>query len=131
MAEDAKPLIEQASAARRAGDDAASLNLYWKAVKAGTDDPAIRAHCLRHIGDLERQAGRAPEAHAALREAEALYRSMVRDPLSLANTIRLRALTERSDDLWAEARLLYAKVETEMGLDMSAAVQECDAHLGR
>lgn len=131
MAEAAKQLIKQAYDARRAGDNAASLLLYKKAATTGANDPAIRAHCLRHIGDLERQAGRVTEAQAALRDAEALYRSVVSDPLSLANTMRLRALTEGTADLWNEARSLYAKAETETGMDLSAAFKECDAHLRR
>jgi len=129
--ETAKQLIKEAYDARQAGDIAASLLLYTRAATTGANDPVIRAHCLRHIGDLERQAGRVTEAQAALRDAEALYRTVVSDPLSLANTIRLRALTDGTPDLWKEARSLYAKAETETGMDLSAAFKECNTHLGR
>src|SRR3978361_305351 len=100
MAEDAATLIKQAYDVRRAGDAAASLGLYRSAADAAGDYPALRAHCLRHIGDLERESGRLAEASAALIEAEALYRSVVSDRLSLANTVRLRALTTGASDLW-------------------------------
>jgi hypothetical protein len=98
---------------------------------AAADDPRLRAHCLRHIGDLEREGGRTAEAKAALQEAELLYRSVVSDPLSLANTIRLRALTEGSAGLWKEARLLYERAARETSLDLSLALEECDSHLTR
>jgi tetratricopeptide (TPR) repeat protein len=131
MGHHAEPLIKQAYNARRAGDHAASLELYRKAAEEAVDDPIYRAHCLRHIGDLEREGGRVAEAQAALREAEALYRSVVSDPLSLANTIRLRALTEGSAALWREARILYQEASTLTGVDLHPALNECDAYLSR
>jgi hypothetical protein len=131
MGHRAESLIEQAQDARRAGDHAASLGLYRNAAEAAADDPTIRAHCLRHIGDLEREGGRTAEAQVALHEAEALYRSVVSDPLSLANTIRLRALTEGSADLWKEARILYERASAVTGKDLIPALSECDAHLAR
>jgi hypothetical protein len=131
MAGAARQLIEEAYAVRRAGNPALALGLYQQAATAAADDPATRAHCLRHIGDLEREAGRLPQAREALGEAEALYRATAADTLALANTVRLRALTEGDAALWQEARALYAEAERETGLDLSAAFKECDAHLER
>lgn len=129
MAGDAATLIKQAYDVRRAGDAVASLRLYRSAADAAGDNPALRAHCLRHIGDLERESGRGAEADTALIEAEAMYRSVVVDPLSLANTVRLRALTRGGGDLWREARTLYEEAERSTGMDLSAALAECDLHL--
>jgi len=131
MGHRAESLIERAKDARRVGDHAASLGLYRNAAEAAADDSTIRAHCLRHIGDIEREAGRIAEAQVALREAEALYRSVVSDPLSLANTIRLRALTEGGAALWREARILYERASALTGKDLRSALNECDAHLAR
>ena len=131
MADDAATLIKQAYDVRCAGDAAASLALYQRAADAAADDPALLAHCLRHIGDLERENGRVVEANAALIEAEALYRSVVSDRLSLANTLRLRALTAGSADLWREARNLYEDASRALGLDLRPALKECDEHLRR
>ncbi len=130
MSDDAPALIKQAYDVRRTGDAEGSLQLYRRAADAAGDNPPLRAHCLRHIGDLERESGRVAAADTALIEAEALYRSVVSDTLSLANTVRLRALTGGSNDLWREARILYEQAGKVTGLDLSVAMEECDAHLG-
>ena len=127
--EHARQLVERARAIRRAGDSAASLTLYRQATTAFGEDPSGRAHCLRHIGDLERELGRPAEAREALHEAESLYRTSVNDVLSLANTLRLLAILDGDRAMWQDARSLYQKAGIETGLDLRAAFAECDKHL--
>ncbi len=103
-------------------DYAAASSLYELAGNA-----AGQAHCLRHLGDILREAGRGTEAELVLRAAEALYRTLD-DPLGLANTLRPLALLHGDSalafELWREARDLYRKV----GVD--AGVAEAERHLG-
>lgn len=122
-------LVKQAHGVRRAGDPEASLALYRQAERAFADDPAGRAHCLRHIGDLARELDRREDARAALSEAERLYRSAVDDLLSLANTVRLLALVDGDRARWREARALYEQAARETGYDLTAALEECDRRL--
>ncbi len=121
---DADHLIDQARRARRDGDRATALDLY-RAAAAGAGGATQRAHCLRHIGDLAHELGRDDEARAALDEAEVLYRGAVDDPLSLANTIRLRALLDDDRMAWREAGALYDAAALRTGLDLAVAVEEC------
>lgn len=125
----ARELVERAYAIRRAGDRATSRELYRQAATAFGDDLSGRAHCLRHIGDLERELGRSTQAREALREAESLYRTSVNDVLSLANAVRLLALLDGDRAMWRDARTLYEKAGIERGLDLGAAFAECDKHL--
>jgi tetratricopeptide (TPR) repeat protein len=130
MTSTAEALIENAYVARRSGDANAALGLYRRAARA-SEDSASRAHCLRHIGDLERDAGNLDEALETLREAEALYRESVSDSLALANTVRLIALITGEVERWREARGLYEyeHAAQETGYDLTAAFAECDRHL--
>ncbi|HEY1604135.1 MAG TPA: hypothetical protein VGF77_00885 [Allosphingosinicella sp.] len=129
LPEPVRGLVSRAYEARRRGEAGAALALYREAAAASADDPAGRAHCLRHVGDLEREAGRPAEARAALAEAEALYRRTAGDILSLANTVRLVALVDGSPERWREARALYEQAGEESGLDLGPAFAECDRHL--
>lgn len=129
MAEDGRQLIERARAARQVGDMGAALALYREAELASSEHPSARAFCLRHIGDLEREQGRIDAARTALAEAERLYREAPGDTLSLANTVRLRALLDGEPHAWREARALYSRAADEHGLDLGAALEECDRHL--
>jgi tetratricopeptide (TPR) repeat protein len=129
MAEDRRQLIEQARTARHGGDTAGALAFYLRAERASPEDPSARAHCLRHIGDLEREHGRIDAARAALAEAERLYRGLPGETLSLANTVRLRALLDGEAQAWREARALYSRAADEQSLDLGAALDECDRHL--
>lgn len=124
---DAASLIEQARAARRAGDTAGALDLYRRALEASGEAAAVRAHCQRHIGDLANEMREPETARAALREAEAHYRQ-TDDPLSLANTLRLLALIDGTRDHWQEARALYLRAAA-MGLPLTEAIAECDRQL--
>ena len=89
----------------------------------------LKAHCLRHIGDLALELGRADEARAAIAGAEAFYRAAGDDPLALANTLRLRGLNHGDRDAWQEARALYAAMAADRDLPLEAAIAECDRHL--
>jgi tetratricopeptide (TPR) repeat protein len=130
MEDEGQDLISQAYARRRTGDAEGALALYRRAELGLAGDAKGRAHCLRHIGDLERELGRRGEAREALRKAEHLYRGPAADSLSLANTVRLQALLESDPARWREARALYEQAAAETGLDLTAAFAECDRHLG-
>jgi tetratricopeptide (TPR) repeat protein len=121
-------LVEQASAARRAGNRSAAFELYNEAWSLSRD-AAVYAHCQRHMGDLARELGRPDEARAALLNAERLYRSEVSDTLGLANTVRLFALLEGDPARWRDARELYELAASQGGIDLNAALDECDRHL--
>jgi len=127
MADSFQSLLALARDAHRTGDASAALDLYHRAA-AASSDPADLAHCLRHVGDLARQAGDREAAREALDRAEYLYRETVSDPLSLANTMRLRALLDGSTGRWREARQLYEAAATD-GCDLADALDECDRHL--
>ena len=122
---------DRAREARRAGGVAAALDLYRQAGDAFGEDLTGRAHCLRHIGDLAIVLDRLAEARTALSEAESLYRSSVRDTLSLANTVRLLAILDGGSERWREARSLYGDAALELGLDLREAIEECDRHMGQ
>lgn len=120
-------LVSRARELRRAGDLPGALDLYRRAA-AGSVDRAQLAHCLRHVGDLARETGDRTTARDALGRAETIYRCEVSDALGLANTVRLRALIDDDAAQWRDARLLYIAAAAD-GLDLSAAIAECDRHL--
>lgn len=126
MAEAPEALVARAAEARRAGDRESALRLYREA-EAAFGQAAGRAHCLRHIGDLQRELGDHEAALRALEQAERLYRTEVADALALANTVRLLALLDGDPQRWREARALYESAQTE-GLDLGPALAECDRH---
>lgn len=125
-------LLDEAHAIRAAGrlDDA--RNLYAEAERAARearlDD--LLAHALRHLSDLDREAGRLDEALHAAEEAVALYRGQAGIArLDLANALRQAALAREalgrpSDEAWREAGALYAE------LDIAAGVAESERRLG-
>jgi hypothetical protein len=91
----------------------------------------MRAYLLRHLGDLEREAGEA-SAEPLLEEALALYRELPANDASLANAIRPLALlretqgrVEQARRLWEEARRRYDAAGIRSG------IEECDARLKR
>ncbi|MBA3878594.1 MAG: hypothetical protein C0500_02630 [Sphingobium sp.] len=114
---------DRAAAAYREAADLARLG----------EQPQLRAHALRHLSDLAREAGDIETALASGREALSLYRAdPAALPLDVANALRVTALalglrgqTNEAVPLWREARGLYA------GLGIEAGVAECDQHLPR
>ncbi|MBW8880456.1 MAG: hypothetical protein JF615_03240 [Asticcacaulis sp.] len=128
MTDAAKSLLRQAYRKRNDGDIEGALTDYAAAtaIFADVGNSAGQAHCLRHLGDILREADRPAEAVFHLRAAENLYHTLD-DPLGLANTLRPLALlagdTPEAAALWREARTLYRQV------GVVAGVEECDAHL--
>lgn len=131
MQEAARALIKRAHAARRGGDAVGALALYRAARDQSDGDLSARAHSLRHIAELMFELEQDKDARVALDAAEALYRGPVSDTLSLANTLRLRALLDGDAAHWMEARALYVRAAAETGLDLAAALAECDRRLTR
>ena len=126
---EAREILQRAYALRRRGEPQEALQAYREACAAFGSDREGRAHCLRHIGDLEMELGSREKARAALDEAEALYRNGVDDTLALANTLRLLALLDDNKSIWADARSHYIRAAALTGLDLEPAVAECDGHL--
>jgi len=92
-------------------------------------DPLMRAHTVRHLGDLYQELGHPELAEPCYGEALDLYR-VQKDtpPLDLANAIRSMAVlktdsgnTEQARMLWQEARDLYALVNVREGVAESSA----------
>jgi arsenate reductase len=125
--------IDAARAARAAGDIAGAIAGYAAAALASeaAGDVALLAHALRHVGDLQFEAGDPVASAASLRKALGHYRGLgAGHDLDLANTLRgLARATAAIDgparalDAWREARDLYAAC----GVD--AGVVECDRRL--
>lgn len=118
----------------RAGDDAAGARLlYAQAVSLARDlgDGPLIAHGLRHLSDLDREAGDLDLALAEAREAAALYRAEAQTPrIDLANALRLTGLAldaaGRRDEgarAWAQALEGYRTAGVEAG------IAECRARL--
>ena len=126
---EAENLVHAVYALRRAGERERALQTYCDACAAFGNDDAGRAHCLRHIGDLAAELGHCGDARTALKEAEELYRGSIDDTLALANTLRLLALLDDDKSIWAEARVVYLRAALVTGLDLRAAINECDRHL--
>lgn len=130
--QDFEPLFVAAQQASAAGHPDQARDLYAKAAdKAREVGAAVPlAHALRHISDLDREAGETQSALAAADEAVALYRaSPDATDLDLANALRLSALArealgQAATDLWREAGALY------MDADVEAGVEEAERRLG-
>jgi tetratricopeptide (TPR) repeat protein len=118
---------------RDVGQDERALPLYEEAVTLSREegDIGLLAHTVRHLGDVQMDAGRLAEADLCYREALSLYRSAASPPaLDFANALRPAALLkERQGDralareLWTEAKDLYEAVGVKRGVD------ECARHL--
>ncbi|WP_299003927.1 hypothetical protein [uncultured Caulobacter sp.] len=130
--QDFEPLFVAAQQARTAGHPDQARDLYAKAAgKAREVGAAVPlAHALRHVSDLDREAGEAEAARTAADEAVALYRaSSEATDLDLANALRLSALArealgQAATDLWREAGALY------LDADVEAGVEEAERRLG-
>lgn len=127
-----RDLLDDAHAIRAAGRTERARELYVEAVEAArrAGEPGLLAHALRHVSDLDREAGRADQALSAAEEAVGLYRAQPDIPrLDLANALRLAALAREAlarpaTEAWREAGDLYAD------LDIEAGVAEAERHLG-
>jgi hypothetical protein len=126
-------LINQARATRAAGNASAARDLYARAgdlARTARDDLAL-CHALRHVSDLDREAGDIASAAQAADEAVAICRTNgAAGLLEFANALRLSALAHEvladgaASACWREARDAYA----EAGIDV--AVKECSVRLG-
>ena len=129
--QDFEPLFVAAQQASAAGHPDQARDLYAKAADKARAVGAVvpLAHALRHVSDLDREAGHAQPALAAADEAVALYRaSPEATDLDLANALRLGALArealgQAATDLWREAGALY------MDADVAAGVEEAQRRL--
>jgi hypothetical protein len=124
--------LDAARVARTAGrvDDALAGYSSVAVDARAAGDLRTLSHALRHVSEIERDAGDAHGALAAGEEAVAACRKMAAPPLELANALRVAALAletvGRSEDavpLWQEARARYLDVGVSDGVD------ECDQHL--
>ena len=94
------------------------------------DNPALLAHSVRHLGEINWKLGNQSEALRCFSESISSYRQITNPPpLDLANALtRLASITELNDReeaaiLWKEARDLYAS------LGLVKGVHECEIHL--
>ena len=134
MTEAIQTLFDRARDAAAEGRAADARNAWAQAAALGREagTPLLRAHALRHLSDLDREARRPVEALAHAEQAVALYRRHAgADELDLTNALRLMALAlddlgrgEPATALWAEARDRYAAA------GIAAGVAECEARLG-
>jgi len=94
-------------------------------------DPLVKAHVIRHLGDVTVELGRFGLAKTHYEDALELYRSIENiSPDTLANGIRAVArihdwLDDHGDalDYWLEARDLYASARN------TYRVEECERRL--
>lgn len=129
--QDFEPLFVAAQQAAKGGHPDQARDLYAKAADKAREVGATvpLAHALRHVSDLDREAGHVDSALAAADEAVALYRaSSEATDLDLANALRLSALAREdlgqpATDLWREAGALY------MDADVAAGVEEAQRRL--
>jgi len=120
----------EAAAAGRAGD-ARSSYARAAALSRESGAPLLRAHALRHLSDLDRQADHLEQALAHAEQAAALYRSNGQGAsVDMANALRLKALAldalqrqEPARLAWSTARDVYRHA------DVAAGVAECEARL--
>jgi len=131
MTEAIESFLAEARRARGEGRASDSRDAYARAAALSREAgaPLLQAHALRHLSDIDREAGHSSEALGHAEQAAAVYRAKGQ-PLDLANALRLKALAlddlRRPDQaavVWAEARDLYAETE------VAAGVAECAARL--
>ncbi len=133
MSPEIEALLAGARAARRAGRAGEARESYARAGAAARDagQGLLEGDALRHLSDLDREAGRNAQALSAAEQAVTLYEAAGR-PLDLANSLRLKALAldglQRPSDAraaWSRARDLYAEAA------VSDGVAECEDRLRR
>ena len=131
MTEAIEALLVEARRARGEGRASDSRGGYARAAALSREAglPLLQAHALRHLSDIDREAGHASEALAHAGQAASVYRAS--GPLlDLANALRLKALAlddlrrpDQAAAVWTEARDLYAAE------GVAAGVAECEARL--
>lgn len=95
------------------------------ALLRGWDEPLKLAHAVRHLGDVERRAGRLAEALPCYEEALGIYREHPETvKLDLANALRgygllFEAMDDqaRAQEAWSEALAIYREVGVQAGID--------------
>ncbi|ACL94324.2 GNAT family N-acetyltransferase [Caulobacter vibrioides] len=125
-------LLTDAHALRERGELDPARALYDEALEKAraTGETEGLAKALRHVSDMDREAGRLEAALAAAEEAATLYGALGREHrLDLANALRLTALAlealgRPALQPWREAGDLYAE------LDIAAGLAEAERHLG-
>jgi hypothetical protein len=126
-------LARQAYATRAAGNASLARDLYARAsemARTAGDDLAL-CHALRHVSDLDREAGDVAGAARAADEAVAICRANgAAGPLEFANALRLSALAHEAlaDGAAPASRREARDAFSEAGIEM--AVKECTARLG-
>jgi tetratricopeptide (TPR) repeat protein len=126
----AKALTAKGKTERDLGHVDAALKLYAEAaaIYLAEGDALALAHTVRHLGDMQREQGRLDLAAGHYGVALNIYRGHERTPpLDLANAIRGLALlkddsgqSEEAKLLWTEARVLYASVNVQAGVEESS-----------
>lgn len=117
------------------GRRADARNSYARAAALSRESgaPLLQAHALRHLSDLDREAGHPEHALAHAEQATALYGANGQGAsLDMANVLRLKALALEqlrragaAAVAWTAARDLYAAAE------VAAGVAECARWLAR
>lgn len=125
--------LTAAREARAEGRRVEARNGYAQAAALSREEgePLLQAHALRHLSDIDREAGQADAALAHAEQALALYRAHGGGQgADVPNSLRLKALSldalrrrEAAVVAWTEARDLYA------GIGLTAGVDECEARL--
>lgn len=132
MSPEIEALLAEARAARCAGRAGEARESYARAgaLARESGQNLLEGEALRHLSDLDREAGRNAQALSAAEQAVTLYEGAGR-PLDLANSLRLKALAldglHRASDarpVWVRARNLYAETAVTEG------VSECEERLG-
>lgn len=125
-------LLTEAHVLHERGEAEQARTLYDEALlqARAAGDPVGLAKALRHVSDLDREAGHPEAALAAAEEAATLYGAQGPEHrLDLANALRLTALAlealgRPALQPWREAGDLYA------ALDIAAGLAEAERHLG-
>lgn len=125
--------LTTARAARAEGRRMDARNAYAQAAARSREGgyAMLQAHALRHLSDIDREAGQADAALAHAEQALALYRAHGGgERADLPNALRLKALAldalrrrEAAEAIWIEARDLYEAA------GIAAGVVECEARL--